>query len=229
MMKILNTKDESRQIITGPSVAVDSVLFVVEQDQLKVLLIKIKSGPYKEMWALPGGLVGLEETLDDAAQRVLFQKTNVKDIYLEQLCTFGDTNRDIRGRSVSVAYFALVNNLNSFKIKTTPFYSEIAWFPIKALPAMAFDHEEIINYAWKRLKAKVGYSNIVYSLLPEEFTLTEMQRVYEIILGEPIDKRNFRKRILSLGMVEVTGKRKEGDPHRPAKLFHFSKRELVFN
>lgn len=205
----------------------DSVLFTIDKEKLKVLLIKINSGPYVNKWTLPGGLVKLEETLDEAAKRVLFQKTNIGNVHLEQLYTFGGLKRDVRGRAVSVAYFALVNNPENYNLKTTKYYSKIAWWPVKKLPEMAFDHQEIIEFALKRLKSKLGYSNIVYSLLPEEFTLTQLQKAYEIILGEKLDKRNFRKRMLSLGLLKETGRKIEGEPHRPAELYKFSKRELV--
>ncbi len=176
--------------------AVDAVLFAVVKGQLQVLLIKIINGFYKEKWALPGGLIGISESLDEAAKRVLFQKTNIGDIHLEQLYSFGDPKRDARERSISVAYFSLVDDFRKHHLKTTSYYSDISWFPVNKLPQMAFDHREIIAFALARLRAKVGYSNIVYSLLPSEFTLTELQKTYEIILGQKLDKRNFRKKIL---------------------------------
>lgn len=225
-MRITNVANSENTII-GPAVAVDAVLFTIDQDQLKVLLIKINSGPYADKWALPGGLVQINESLDEAARRVLFQKANVGDLHLEQLYTFGDMNRDIRGRSVSVAYFALVPSPKNYELKTTAYYSEIAWWSVKTLPPMAFDHEKIIEYAYDRLKAKLEYTNIAYSLLPQEFTLTELQRVYEIILDRKLDKRNFRKKIFALGLVHETGKQIKGEPHRPAELYRFVKRELV--
>lgn len=212
---------------SGPGVAVDAVLFTIDKEELKVLLIKISRGPYLNKWALPGGSISNEEVLDEAAKNILFQKTNIGDIHLEQLYTFGNVNRDVRKRVVSVAYFALVNNQNNYSIKTTPYYSEIAWWPVKNLPPMAFDHKEMIELAYQRLKNKLGYTNISYSLLPEEFTLTQLQRIYEIILGEKIDKRNFRKRIFSLNIVKNTGKKLKGKAHRPAELYKFLKRELV--
>lgn len=227
-MEIINTKHQKAKIIHGPAVAIDAVLFTIEQEQLKVLLIKINSGPYQDKWAIPGGLVQLEETLDEAAKRVLFQKTNIGDIHLEQLYSFGDLERDIRGRSVSIAYFALIDNPQNFKLKTTPYYSEIAWWPVRNLPPMAFDHRQIVDYALRRLRAKLEYSNIVYSLLAPEFTLTDLQRVYEIVLGKKVDKRNFRKRVAMLGLVKKTGKKEKGEAHRPAQLYRFTKRELIY-
>lgn len=226
-MRIINKKDKDARVIYGPAVAVDAVLFAIEQEQLKALLIKINSGPYKDKWAVPGGLVKFEESLDDAAKRVLFQKTNIGDIHMEQLYTFGDPHRDIRGRSVSVAYFALAPNSHTFNLRTTPYYSEITWWPVKNLPTMAFDHQKIIDFAFRRLKSKLEYTNIAYSLLPKEFTLSELQQVYEVILGEKLDKRNFRKKIISLGLVKKTQRKQKGEAHRPAQLYQFSKRELM--
>ncbi len=225
-MKIQNSKNKN-SIIIGPAVAVDTLIFTIRDGKLMVLLIEIGSGPYKDKWALPGGIVQLNETLDEAAKNVLKKKAGIKDIYMEQLYTFSDLKRDVRGRMISVAYFALVNS-DEFNLKTMDYYSDIEWINVRKLPKMAFDHKEIINYGLDRLKSKIEYSNIVYGLLPETFTLTEMQNVYEIILGEKIDKRNFRKKILALGLLTETKKVKTGAKHRPAKLYKFKKRELVF-
>ena len=226
-MKIVNKEASKFKVIYGPAVAVDAVLFTIKEDQLNVLLIKISKGSYKDKWAVPGGLVQLDETLDAAAKRALFQKTNIGDIHLEQLYSFGDLKRDTRGRVISVAYFALIGNPRNYKLKTAPYYSEIAWWQVRKLPAMAFDHRQIVKYALERLKAKIEHTNIAYSLLPKGFTLTELQRTYEIILGRRIDKRNFRKKIIALGLVKKTGKKQKGKPHRPAQLYRFSKRELI--
>ncbi len=227
-MRIVNQKASKLKVIYGPAVAVDAALLTIDQEQLKALLIKISKGFYKDKWALPGGLVKLNETLDNTAKRVLFQKTNIGNFHLEQLYSFGKLKRDIRGRVISVAYFALVNNSQDFKIKTTSYYSEISWWPVKNLPVMAFDHQKITKYALKRLKAKIEYTNIAYSLLPKEFALTELQKIHEIVLGWKIDKRNFRKKIVSLGLVEKTGKKQKGENHRPAELYRFTKRQLIF-
>lgn len=213
--------------IKTPHVAVDAVLFTIDGDELKVLLIKLNNGPYSGSWCIPGGLVGMDETLDEAAKRVLFQKANVSNVYLEQLYTFGDLNRDSRSRTISVAYFALVNNIENYKIATNSYYSEIKWFPIKSLPNLAFDHKEIIRFAHERLKGKIEYTNIAYGLLPKLFTLTQMQKVHEIILGEAIDKRNFRKKILSVGMVKESNEMTKGAAHRPAQLYEFANKKLI--
>lgn len=204
--------------------AADVVIFTVRNDKLNVLLIQMKKRPYTNRWAAPGGLVRPDESVDNAAKRHLFDKTGVKNVYLEQLYTFGKVNRDPFGRVVSVAYFALIPGDNLI-LRTTEEYEDIKWFPIKKLPRMAYDHKEILMYAAKRLQAKLEYSNIAYSLLPKEFVLSELQRVYEIILNRKIDKRNFRKKILSLGLVTRLKKKRLGLANRPAELYRFTKRK----
>lgn len=216
-----------RKSIKGPAVAVDTVVFGIDSGMLVVLLLKIGSGPYKNKWSLPGGLVRLAETPDDAATRVLKDKTNIQKGHIEQLYTFGDLDRDVRGQIISVAYLLLVGDVKKFKVRTTDFYTDISWVSIKNLPAMAFDHTKIIEVAHSRLKSKIVYSNIAYSLLPPKFTLSELQKVYEIILGESVDKRNFRKKIAAFGMVEPVDEKRMG-AFRPAELYKFKKNELVY-
>jgi len=206
-------------------IAVDVVIFTVEEGKLKTLLIKMKKSPYEKSWAMPGGLVGGGESVDDAAKRHLEDKTGVKDIFLEQLYTFGEVDRDPFGRVVSVAYFALIPSAG-IKLKTTADYQDVAWFDIKKIPPLAYDHQKILDYAWRRLRAKLGYTNIVCNLLPDEFTLSQLQNAYELILDKKIDKRNFRKKILSLGLVKKIGK-KTKDAHRPAEIFAFNEKKLI--
>lgn len=212
--------------IPGPSplLAVDAAVFSVIDGTLKVLLIRIGSGPYEGKWALPGGLVRFDESLDQAAERVLSEKAGVDDIYLEQLYTFGGVDRDIRGRSVSVAYFALVNSDRCLPA-AIEYYSDIAWHDAGRLPKLAFDHAKIITRGVERLRSKLGYSNIAYGLLPKEFTLTELQSTYESILGHGLDKRNFRKKIQDIGLVKETGKIRKAGPSRPARLYAFTDRK----
>jgi 8-oxo-dGTP diphosphatase len=212
---------------SGPAVAVDILIFSIINKNLKVLLLRITQGHYKDQWALPGGLVGISETLDGAAERVLQEKAGIKGLYLEQLYTFGGLKRDVRGRSVSVAYFALVDS-DKFIPKTTEYYSDICWQEALKLPVMAFDHKEIVRCGVERLRSKIGYSNIAYGLLPKEFTLSELQGVYEIILGEKLDKRNFRKKLKMLDIVDATKRLRLGRKNRPAELYRFKKRGLVF-
>jgi 8-oxo-dGTP diphosphatase len=172
-------------------IAADVVIFSLINDELQALLIRMKKSPYAGYWAAPGGLVKPEESVDEAAKRHLFTKTGVKDVYLEQLYTFGEVARDPFGRVVSVAYFALIPT-SGLKLKTTDEYEEVKWFAVSDLPKLAYDHRKIIEMAIKRLRSQLEYSNIVYSLMPAEFTLPELQKTYEIIL-----KKNFIKEIFA--------------------------------
>lgn len=205
-----------------PWVAVDVVIFTIDEGALKALLIKIKQGPFAGMWAFPGGLVVVGEPLEEAARRELYEKTGVKDIYLEQLYTFGDPQRDPTQHVVAVAYFALVPHRGRF-LHSGEKYAGSIWLPVRELPPLAYDHRRIAAYALKRLQAKLGYTNIVYSLLPKEFTLGEIQEIYEIILGRKLDRRNFRRRVLALGLLRPLQKKRYG-PHRPATLYTFTRR-----
>lgn len=205
-------------------IATDVVIFTIQEDQLRVLLIKMKKRPYLGFWAAPGGLVKPTESVDEAAVRHLADKTGVKTVYLEQLYTFGRVDRDPFGRVVSVAYFALIPSAG-VKLKTTSEYEDVAWFSVEDLPKLAYDHREIIETAVERLKAKLEYTNIVYSLMPKEFTLGGLQHVYEIILDRKLDKRNFRRKFLSLNLIEKVGRKREGEAHRPAELYCFKKRK----
>lgn len=213
--------------IKGPAVAVDTVTFTVESDSLKVLLIKIGSGPYQDKWALPGALVGIGESLDETALRVLRQKANIITGHLEQLYSFGKVDRDVRGQVVSVAYMLLIDDASALETKTSDYYTDIAWFEISALPPLAFDHLEIIKLAHERLCDKASYSNVATFLSPSNFTLTELQKIYEAILAKSIDKRNFRKKILALGIIAPTKLIRRG-VNRPAKIYKFTKRNVIY-
>ncbi len=204
-------------------IATDVVILTIEDNLLKVLLIEMKKRPYSKHWALPGGLVQPNESLDKAANRHLAEKAGVKDAYLEQLYAFGDVDRDPFGRVVSVAYMALVAS-SGLKLKTTKEYVDVKWFSINRLPLLAYDHKKIIAYAIARLRAKLEYTNIVYSLLPTEFTLSSPQNIYEIICGKKMDKRNFRKKLLSLGLIRAQGRKERGRANRPPELYSFTKR-----
>lgn len=209
-----------------PSVAVDLVIFTVQGKELKVLLVKRKADLKKGEWALPGGFIKLEESLEESAQRILEQKTNVKNVYLEQLYTFGDPFRDSRGRVITVAYFALID---SSKIQLTPTekVADAQWFSINEHPSLAFDHKKILDYALVRLKSKLEYTTVGFQLLPDKFTLTELQRLYEIILERDLDKRNFRKKVESLNLVESTNETKMEGVHRPARLYKFKSKKFL--
>jgi 8-oxo-dGTP diphosphatase len=203
-------------------VAVDAVLFTIAAGTLKALLIKIKKGPFAGRWAFPGGLVQVGESLDDAARRELYEKTGVQDLYLEQLYTFGDAQRDPTGHTVAVAYFALVPDPGR-TLHSGDKYADIDWFLVRKLPQLAYDHNAIAAYALQRLQAKLGYTNIVYSLLSREFTLAEIQEIYEVILNRKLDRRNFRRKILALGLLKPLPKTRRG-AHRPATLYTFTRR-----
>jgi 8-oxo-dGTP diphosphatase len=204
-----------------PSVTVDVVMMGVRQRDLQVLLIKRRAWPYEGMWAIPGGFVNIHESLETAAKRELQEETGLQDVYLEQLYTFGDPARDPRTRVITVVYFALLDS-ERLQVRTSDEAVDVGWFPVYALPPLAFDHEEILNYALNRLRGKLEYTTIAFSLLPEQFTLRELQWVYEIILHRRLDKRNFRKKILSTGILEDTGNKKMEGTHRPARLYSFN-------
>ncbi|MCB0572508.1 MAG: NUDIX hydrolase [Phaeodactylibacter sp.] len=206
-----------------PALTVDCVIFGLEESsKLKVLLIQRAHDPFMGQWALPGGFVDMEEGLEEAALRELEEETGVRDVFIEQLYTFGDTERDPRGRVVSVAYFALVN-LEKHPVNADSDAKRVEWFQIDQLPRLAFDHEKILQVAIARLRAKVRYQPIGFELLPEQFTLSQLQKLYETILGvEELNKRNFRTRILKMGVLREMGKQ-EGVAHRPAMLYSFDK------
>lgn len=203
-------------------VAVLVVIFTVDQGRLQVLLIRRSAEPFKDEWSLPGGLLASDESLEEAAVRKLAEETGVSDVFLEQLYTFSDL--DGRG-SIAVAYFALVDVSEALLAQRSEWLP--AWFPVAELPALAFKNNEVIDYALRRLRAKLDYSNVAYSLLPEEFTLSQLQATYQAIHGRPLDKRNFRKRVTTLGLVEPTGRRAGAARHRPAQLYRFRERHPV--
>lgn len=213
--------------IQNIKVAVDAAIFCIKDDALDVLLIQMKKIPFEKMWALPGGLLEEDETTLAAATRILKTQTEVTKVFLEQLATFDDVDRDPAGRVVSVAYYALMTDKN-VQLKTTEKYFDVRWWPVKKLPPLAYDHKELVKEAINRIAGKIQYTNIVWSLLPKEFTLTELQQVYEIILGKTLDKRNFRKRIDDLELIKPTGKMHTGMAHRPAALYQFKHRKLEY-
>jgi 8-oxo-dGTP diphosphatase len=206
-----------------PSVAVDVVMMTIRQKDLQVLLVKRRSWPFEGMWAIPGGFVKIDESLEDAAKRELREETNVENVYIEQLYTFGNPGRDPRMRVITVVYFALLD-AEQLRIKAADDATDAAWFSVYKLPPLAFDHRDILDYTLERLRGKLNYTRIAYKLLPEQFTLRELQRVYEIILhtDKELDKRNFRKKVLAAGILEDTGAKKMEGTHRPARLYRFN-------
>ena len=204
-----------------PSVAVDVVMMTLHQKDLQVLLVKRRSWPYEGMWAIPGGFVEIDESLEDAAKRELREETSVEDVYIEQLYTFGNPGRDPRTRVITVVYFALLDG-EQLRIKAADDAADVGWFSVYELPPLAFDHGDILTYTLNRLRGKLNYTTIAFNLLPEQFTLRELQRVYEIILHKKLDKRNFRKKVLATGILEDTGAKKMEGTHRPARLYRFN-------
>jgi 8-oxo-dGTP diphosphatase len=209
-----------------PLVTVDIVLCTVIQNRLKVLLIQRKQPPYEHMWAIPGGFIHVGETLEQAASRRLFEETTVNNIYLEQLGSFGRPDRDPRARVITVAYYALVS-AEKLHLEAHANAEDVGWFSVNELPELAFDHEEIVQKALAKLKRHLESSSVAFQLLPDKFTLTELQRVYELILGKQLDKRNFRKKILSSDILKDTGETKMEGYHRPAQLYSFARRSPV--
>lgn len=202
------------------ALTVDCVVFGFDEGDLKVLLIRRGLEPFKGRWALPGGFVRVEETLDEAARRELEEETGIQDVFLEQLYTFGAVGRDPRERVVSVAYYALVR-LGAFNAKAATDASDAQWFSVAKLPKLAFDHEEILVTALMRLKGKVRYEPIGFELLPPKFTLSQLQHLYEAVLEAELDKRNFRKKVLSFGLLIPLDETHSSGRHRPAQLFRF--------
>lgn len=224
------------------AVAVDIALFTIQDGSLKVLLTKRISPPFRGAWALPGGFVRKDESVDEAALRELQEETGITTVYLEQLYTFGELTRDPRGRVISVSYYAVVD-WEQFQLKTQPAPSSTArsraprclagqeatarWFPIARLPGLAFDHREMIGNALERLRNKVNYTSVAFQLLPKTFTLSELQHAYEVILDQRLDKRNFRKKMLQLGILRNTGHQKTAGRQRPARLYSFTETKVV--
>ena len=206
-----------------PALAVDCVVFGLDDEDLKVLLIRRGVDPFAGRWALPGGFVHTDETLDEAARRELREEAGIEKVYLEQLYTFGDLERDPRERVVAVAYYALVK-LSDHKVRAATDAREAAWFATFDLPRLAFDHDIIVDKAIERLRGKLRYKPIGFELLPKKFTLTQLQRVYEKILDKELDKRNFRKRVLLTELLIELDEVEQDVAHRAARLYTFDEK-----
>lgn len=204
-------------------VAVDAVVLgYTSKEGLSVLLIKRNIKPYKDNWALPGGLVGDDESLEDAIQRELKEETGVSINYLEQLYSFGKPGRDPRNRVISITYYGLVKP-DAFEIKADTDASDVAWFNIKNLPPLAFDHDQIVNVAHDRLKSKMLYQPVGFELLEEKFPFSELEKLYMAVLDRPIDRRNFKKKVVKFGFLEETNEKQTLDgAGRPGNLFRFN-------
>ena len=203
-----------------PALTVDCVVFGFDEGDLKVLLIERGLEPFKGRWALPGGFVRVEETLDAAARRELQEEAGLTHVFLEQLYTFGTVDRDPRERVVSVAYYALVK-LSEHAAKAATDAANARWFPVSEVPKLAFDHTAILETAMERLKGKVRYQPIGFELLPPKFTLSQLQHLYEAVLGTELDKRNFRKKVLGFDLLVALKETQMLGRHRPAQLFRF--------
>jgi 8-oxo-dGTP diphosphatase len=201
-------------------VTVDIVIFTIQSEELKVLLVKRGIPPFKGQLALPGGFVHEDESLDEAAMRELREETGVSDVFLEQLYSFGEPGRDPRERIITVAYYALISADRSQLAPGTD-TTEAAWWPVSKLPALAFDHRKILDYALERLRNKLEYTTVGFQLLPAKFSLTELQGVYEAILGKKLDKRNFRRKIELLRILKPISEYRRGG-QRPARLYRFA-------
>lgn len=207
-----------------PALTVDCVVFGFDEADLKVLLIRRGIPPFEGKWAFPGGFVHVDETLEDAARRELTEETGLTKLFLEQLYTFGAVDRDPRERVVSVAYYALVK-LMDHRVRAATDAREADWVEVKNLPGLAFDHERIFKVALERLKGKVRYEPIGFELLPPKFTLSQLQHLYEVILERELDKRNFRKKILSMDLLIELDEYQVGVAHRAARLYRFDEKK----
>ena len=203
--------------------SVDAVVFGYEEGNISVLLIKRKYDPFKGQWAIPGGFVENHESLEDAVERELFEETGIKINYLEQLYTFGKPDRDPRGRVVSIAYFGLVRP-NAFKLYASTDAEQAQWFNINYLPKLSFDHKEILKTAVERLQGKITYEPIGFELLDKKFPFSDLEKLYTTLLGREIDRRNFRKKIVGLNVLDELDEKVSKGSGRPANLFQFNQK-----
>ncbi|MCU7904959.1 MAG: NUDIX hydrolase [Candidatus Thiodiazotropha sp. (ex Epidulcina cf. delphinae)] len=214
----MNQSKSYRYPYPHPAVTTDVALFTIRGEALSILLIRRGNPPYRGMWALPGGFLDIGEDLETCAKRELREETGIEGVYLEQLYTFGKPERDPRERVISIAYFALTRS-DRLKLKAASDATRAVWFPVGQLPELAFDHANIIQSARRRLLAKLSYSMIAFQMLPNHFTLSQLQTVHEILLNGHLDKRNFRKAILARGIIKETGEFSQNGSHRPAKTY----------
>ena len=205
-----------------PAVTVDIVVFGIQDGPLEVLLIERGEPPFRGCWALPGGFVRMGEGLEAAARRELAEETGVTELFIEQLFTFGAVERDPRGRVVSVAYYGLVRP-SHHRLHATTDASDARWYPVDQLPELAFDHAAIIETALARLRGKLTYRPVGFELLPEKFKLSQLRELYETILERPLDKRNFRRKLLKMGVLQPLEEREENVAHRAARFFRFDR------
>ncbi|MBN2610029.1 MAG: NUDIX hydrolase [Bacteroidales bacterium] len=207
-----------------PAVTTDCIIFGFDEGELKVLLIKRGIEPFIGKWAFPGGFLQMDENSDQCALRELYEETGVKNVFIEQLYTFSDVDRDPRGRVITISYYALIK-LSDYRLKAGDDASNAEWFPISKVPPLAFDHDRILRIAIARLRGKIRYQPIGFELLPEKFTMPELQSLYETVLEMQLDRRNFRKKILETGLLIDHNETVKGLPHKGAKYFSFDKKK----
>lgn len=207
---------------------IDCVILSFNNGKLQVLLTERNEYPYKDWWAIPGYFVNKYEEMEDAVTRISHEMTGLKNIYMDQLAAFAGVKRHPEGRILTVAYFALVQfDVVKNKIKPVSGYMKQAkWFPIDDLPELAFDHQEIVQKSLNKLKQTIAFSASIYELLPEKFTLSQLQQLYEAILGKSLDKRNFRKKINALGYLKPLDEVQKGVSYRAAKLYKLDRRKF---
>jgi 8-oxo-dGTP diphosphatase len=208
--------------------SIDCVIFGYDAGELKILLIERNLDPFEDWLALPGYLVKQDEGIDDAAERILYELTGLRDLHMEQFHTFGEVNRHPRGRVITVAYYALIRIAGQKELRPVTQYAKKAlWHSVNDLPKLAFDHTEIFNTGFNKIRRRLGYLPIAFELLPEKFTLTQLQGCYEAILNKKLDKRNFRKKMLSYGFLKELSEKQKGVSYRAAKLYKFDRRKYV--
>lgn len=204
--------------------SVDNVIFGFDEGKLKILLIKRGEAPFEDYWALPGDLVYPDESIDNASKRILTELTGLENVYLEQVKTFGEPKRHPVGRVITIAYYSLLKP-DKFSLKASSFAQEVKWHDIHEVGQLAFDHNKILAVCFETFKRKVRTRPVGFELLPAKFTLTELQHLYEAILEAELDKRNFRKKILSMNLLRDLEQYQEGVAHRPAKLYEFDEKK----
>ena len=210
--------------------SIDCVIFGFDEGELKILLIERNVEPFKDWWALPGYIVEQDESLDNAAERILYELTGLKGIYMDQFYTFGDVNRHPQGRVITVGYYAMIRLGSNKDLKPGPvtnYAKNAVWKPLAELPKLAFDHDKIFRRAFDKIRNKISYQPIAFELLPEKFTLTQLQHLYEVILNTKLDKRNFRKKMLNYGILKELDEKQKGVSYRAAKLYKFDKRKYA--
>jgi 8-oxo-dGTP diphosphatase len=209
---------------------VDCIIFGFDEGELKILLIERNEAPFKGWFALPGYFVENTEAIETAAQRILYESTGLKGIYMEQFYTFGALGRHPQGRVITVAYYAMIRLTGQKDVKpVSDFAKQAVWVNVKDIPELAFDHSRIFRKGFEKIRNKISYQPIAFELLPEKFTLTQLQNLYEVILNKKLDKRNFRKKMLSYDILKELDEKQKGVSYRAAKLYKFDKRKFAKN